>query len=104
MILSNKGITKALIRLRRCAGWSAPVLFSNPRRRVFSRRGPFHVDWSRAICLVNSVNAFVNVLQSCVNAFVNVLGSFVNAYVNVPQSCVNAFVNVLLSFVNAYKC
>ena len=28
--LSKKRITKALIRLRRCAGWSAPVLFSNP--------------------------------------------------------------------------
>ena len=32
---------KALIRLRGCAGWSAPVLFANPRRQVFSRRGPF---------------------------------------------------------------
>ena len=40
MILSKKRITKALIRLRECAGWSAPVLFANPRRQVFSRRGP----------------------------------------------------------------
>ena len=40
MILSKKRITKALIRLRGCAGWSAPVLFANPRRQVFSRRGP----------------------------------------------------------------
>ena len=39
MGLSTKQITKALIRLRGCAGWSAPVLFANPRRRVFSRRG-----------------------------------------------------------------
>ena len=30
-------ITKALIRLRGCAGWSAPALFANPRRQVFSR-------------------------------------------------------------------
>ena len=29
MILSNKQITKVLIRLRRCAGWSAPLLFAN---------------------------------------------------------------------------
>ena len=29
-----------LIRLRGCAGWSAPVLFANPRRQVFSCRGP----------------------------------------------------------------
>ena len=36
MVLSKTRITKA-IRLRRCAGWSAPVLFLNPRRQVFSR-------------------------------------------------------------------
>ena len=41
MILSNKRLTKALIRLRGCAGWFAPVLFANPRRQVFSRRGPY---------------------------------------------------------------
>ena len=40
MKFSKKRITKALIRLRGCAGWSAPVLFANPRRQVFSRRGP----------------------------------------------------------------
>ena len=42
MILSNKQITKPLISLRGCAGWSAPLLFANPRRQVFSRRGPSH--------------------------------------------------------------
>ena len=41
MILSKKQ-KKALIRLRRCAGWSAPVLFTNPRRQGFSRRGPYY--------------------------------------------------------------
>ena len=40
MIISNKRIIKALIRLRICAGWSAPLLFANPRIRFFSRRGP----------------------------------------------------------------
>ena len=40
MTLSKKRITKALIRLRGCAGWSAPVLFANRGRQVFSRRGP----------------------------------------------------------------
>ena len=40
MVLFKKRITKALIRLRGCAGWSAPVLFATPRRQVFSRRGP----------------------------------------------------------------
>ena len=37
MILSNKQITKALIR-----GWSAPLLFANLRRQVFLRRGPYN--------------------------------------------------------------
>ena len=35
MILSNKQITKALIRL-----WSVTSLFANHRRQVFSHRGP----------------------------------------------------------------
>ena len=43
MILSKKRITKALIRLRVCAGWSAPVLFANPQRQVFLLQGPYHV-------------------------------------------------------------
>ena len=42
MILSKKQNKKALIRLRGCAGWSAPVLFTNPRRQGFSRRGPYY--------------------------------------------------------------
>ena len=33
IILSNKQITKALIRLRRCPGWSAPFSFANPKDR-----------------------------------------------------------------------
>ena len=33
MILSNKQITKALISLRVCAGWSVPLLFANHRRQ-----------------------------------------------------------------------
>ena len=35
MVLSKKRITKVLIRLRGCAGWSAPLLFANLRRQVF---------------------------------------------------------------------
>ena len=46
-------ITTALIRLRRCAGWSAPVLFANHPRQVFSRRGHMIYDcdtsWSYTI-------------------------------------------------------
>ena len=38
MMLSQKQITKALINLHGCAGWSAPLLFASPRRHVFSRQ------------------------------------------------------------------
>ena len=31
----NKRITKALIILCGCAGWSAPLLFATPRRQFF---------------------------------------------------------------------
>ena len=44
MLLSQKRITKALIRLRRCTGWSAPLLFANPCRQVFLRRGPIIIE------------------------------------------------------------
>ena len=40
MILSKTRITNALISLRGCEGWSAPLLFANPRRQVFTWRGP----------------------------------------------------------------
>ena len=36
MVLSKLRTTKAQIRLRQCAGWSAPVLFATPEDR-FSR-------------------------------------------------------------------
>ena len=44
MSLSKKRITKALIRLRGCAGWSVPVFFPNPRRQFFSRCGPYNIE------------------------------------------------------------
>ena len=37
-----KSKKRALIRLHGCAGWSAPVLFTNPQRQGFSRRGPYY--------------------------------------------------------------
>ena len=40
----GKRITKALISLHGCADWSAPLLFTNHRRQVFSRRGSFRLD------------------------------------------------------------
>ena len=34
MIPSSKRMTKALIGLRGCAGWSASLLLANPRKQV----------------------------------------------------------------------
>ena len=41
MQLSKTRITKVLIRLRECAGWSGPVLFANPWRQVFSQQSTY---------------------------------------------------------------
>ena len=54
MVLSKNQITKALIRLHKCAGWSAPVLFPNPRRPVFSHQGPFYICFHRVTSLAES--------------------------------------------------
>ena len=43
----QKRITNALISLHSCAGWSAHLLFANPRRPVFLQRRPFHIERSR---------------------------------------------------------
>ena len=39
-----------LIRLRVCTGWSGPLLFANPRRQVFSRRGPYSTLGNNKLC------------------------------------------------------
>ena len=41
IILSKQRTTKALIRLRGCAGWSAPLLFTYEIRHIFSWSGSF---------------------------------------------------------------
>ena len=46
MVLSNKGITKALIRLCACAGWSAPFLLANTEDRYLCG-GPFMIYCSQ---------------------------------------------------------
>ena len=43
MLLSEKRIAKAMIRLRGSAGWSAPLLFACLRRQGFLRRGLYKV-------------------------------------------------------------
>ena len=40
IILSDKQITKVLIRLHRCADWSVPLLLAFNKIRFFLQRGP----------------------------------------------------------------
>ena len=47
MILSKRRLTKALISLCGCTGWSAPLLFANHRMHVFSCRGPIMISCFR---------------------------------------------------------
>ena len=62
-ILSNYRISKALIRLRECAGWSAPWLFANHRRQVFSRRGPYDSRFDCwHCCILPEINCRTKVL------------------------------------------
>ena len=61
MVLSKKQITKALIRLCECAGWPAPVLFSDPRTQVFSRRGPIYHSYDRVLIPGYTWQDFVNI-------------------------------------------
>ena len=51
MILSKMRITKALIRLRGCAGWSTPVLFENPEDRFSRVEAHIHME---LICFLTS--------------------------------------------------
>ena len=56
MVLSKKRITKALIRLRGCAGWSAPMLFANPEdsiSRVVAQMAYLFILNCAATCMPN---------------------------------------------------
>ena len=44
MIMSNEQITKVLIRLCGCTGWSAPLLFAVHQRHVFLCKGSYVTD------------------------------------------------------------
>ena len=60
MVLSKKRITKALISLRRCAGWSAPLLFAKPRRQAFLRRGDVGAQLLLYLCPSTAVNGYID--------------------------------------------
>ena len=48
IILSKQWTTKALIGLRGCAGWSAPLLFAYDIRHIFSWPGSFYTGQNHA--------------------------------------------------------
>ena len=57
MILSNKRIIKALIRLRVPAGWSGPLLFRNPEDR-FSRVNAHIIMHQLTLCMLGNFSCF----------------------------------------------
>ena len=63
MILSNKRITKALIRLSGCVGWSAPLLFPSPRRQVFYGQGPYICVQPQKICKIWNLYCLVDIFE-----------------------------------------
>ena len=70
MILSKERITKALTRLRWCAGWSAPLLFANPPKTGFlASRPSYKVTMSLLITLGFSEYHMNDII------FYNMLGS-----------------------------
>ena len=63
IILSKQRTTKVLIRLRGCAGWSAPLLFAYGLRHIFAWPGPIMVKiWHgrNLILLKNERMVFLN--------------------------------------------
>ena len=56
IILSKQRTTKALIRLRGCAGWSAPLLFAYDIRHIFSWPGSFIFSLATAKKTVAIIN------------------------------------------------
>ena len=85
VILSKKRITKMLIRMCGCAGWSAPLLFANHQRQFFSRHGPFYIsvcvtderakDGVDLIGLVKSTNFSDSEVQSLTDILLSKQGS-----------------------------
>ena len=60
IILSKQRTTKTLIRLRRCAGWSAPLSFAYEIRHIFSMLSELLTKYLwQSICLFKKKNDFL---------------------------------------------
>ena len=74
IMLFNKQITKALIRLRGCPGWSAAVLFANLLKQVFSLRGPYIIIYYYKVLCVQRM--YLICLHKCTTKFLVYLHFF----------------------------
>ena len=81
------------MRLREFAGWSAPLLFANPRRQVFSRRCPFHM----------ALTPMVNVNASHPKALEEATSNFAAAYVTLCRGYLATSHVRLTAFASAVK-
>ena len=70
MLFSEKRITKGLIRLCGCAGWSGPLLFANLRGQVFSCCSPdcHFSDKVRLTLIYNLPILVLKMLSACMSA------------------------------------
>ena len=88
--------TKALIRLRGCAGWSAPLLFAYDIRHVFSWPGSFYlgqrckIDWFGS----ERVKLFLDSSQTVLNWFT------VGLFCHYIQICLKTINHDLFTYVS----
>ena len=58
MILSNKQATKALIRLRRCPGWSAPLLVQTSENRFSCVKAHLlSIGWNSEVQILGTLHS-----------------------------------------------
>ena len=98
IILSKKRMTKTLIRLRGCAGWSAPVLFAKPRRQVFSRRGPYDSFYKNIKVYQARYSVLLVLLISVFYSFSSLQSITGNACSKSQSSCIHISIRMLLSW------
>ena len=68
VILYNKRIRKALIRLDGCAGWSAPFLFANPEDRFSRTEAHMTVPSKYPFKCVHVLESKVKYLSACIQS------------------------------------
>ena len=82
-----------LIRLRRCIGWSAPLLFTNPRRQVFSGRDPFTENILITFRNVTEASVFRGETEFILNQFADMTKEEFKAKILMPKRKYPTFEN-----------